>query len=194
MAECAQFLIAKCRPAARCFPLVLLFIAAGTPTIAAEIVALGASETEGSGQGRHQSGVSREQAYPAQLEAMLRAQNCAVSVDNSGARGDTTSSMLARLPGLLASDTKVLILASSPLNDSRNHRNDTKQNMAAIKALAAQHGVKVISYGDAKRQALQSIGGGAHCADAICHLDAEANAAIARYLLPLVKKAGVCQR
>ena len=70
---------------------------------------------------------------------------------------------------------------------------DTQQNVAAIKALAAQHGVKVISYGDARRQALKSIGG-AHCADTECHLDAEANAAIARYLLPLVKKAGVCQR
>ena len=118
MAECAQFSIAKCRPAARCFTLVLLFIAVGTPTIAAEIVALGASETAGAGQGRHASGVSREQAYPAQLEAMLRAQNCAVSVENSGAPGDTTSSMLARLPGLLASDTKVLILEVAASNDS----------------------------------------------------------------------------
>lgn len=193
MTDYAQFLMAKCRPAVRCFALVLLFTAVGTPTIAAEIVALGASATAGAGFGRHASGVSREQAYPAQLEAMLRAQNCAVSVESSSIAGDTTSSMLARLPGLLASDTKVLILESSPINDTRNHRNDTKQSAAAIKALAAQHGVKVIGYGDARRQALSSLGG-AHCADQECHLDAEGNTAIARYLLPLVMKAGVCRR
>ena len=193
MAECARFSIEKCRSAARCFTLVLFFIAAGTPAIAAEIVALGDSRTAGAGEGRHSSGVSREQAYPAQLEAMLRAQNCAVSVENSGSPGDTSSSMLARLPGLLGSETKVLILQTAAGNDTRNRMNDTNQNVAAMKALAAQHGVKVIMYGDAWRQALQSIGG-AHCADQECHLDAEGNAAIARYLLPLVKKAGVCQR
>jgi acyl-CoA thioesterase I len=114
MAECAQFSIAKCRPAVRCFTLVLLFTVA-TPTNAAEIVALGASGTAGAGQGRHSSGVSRDQAYPAQLEAMLRAQNCAVSVENSGSPGDIASSMLARLPGLFASDTRCSSLKSRPV-------------------------------------------------------------------------------
>src|SRR5437879_2146051 len=57
---------------------------------AAAIVALGASNTYG-------KGVARNQAYPAQLEAILRAKRSNVRVVNAGINGDTTEGMLGRL-------------------------------------------------------------------------------------------------
>ena len=57
---------------------------------AATIVALGASNTYG-------KGVARNQAYPAQLEAILRAKGANVRVVNAGINGDTTEGMLQRL-------------------------------------------------------------------------------------------------
>jgi acyl-CoA thioesterase-1 len=56
----------------------------------ATIVALGASHTYG-------KGVARNETYPAQLEALLRAKGYAVRVINAGVNGDTTAGMLARL-------------------------------------------------------------------------------------------------
>jgi len=57
---------------------------------AATVVALGASNT-------YSKGVSRGQAYPAQLEALLRASGLNARVINAGINGDTTGGMLARL-------------------------------------------------------------------------------------------------
>jgi acyl-CoA thioesterase-1 len=65
----------------------LLFASAAQ---AATVVALGASNTYG-------KGVSRGQAYPAQLEALLRARGLNARVINAGINGDTTGGMLARL-------------------------------------------------------------------------------------------------
>src|SRR5437016_4552859 len=56
----------------------------------AQVVALGAGSTAG-------EGVSPQEAYPAQLESMLRAKGYKVHVANAGIGGDTTSGMLARL-------------------------------------------------------------------------------------------------
>jgi hypothetical protein len=52
--------------------LVLCFLASAWRASAAalNIVALGASNTAGRGQGSHPGGVDRSQAYPAQLEAI----------------------------------------------------------------------------------------------------------------------------
>src|SRR3954462_8127573 len=60
------------------------------PAHAATIVALGASNTYG-------KGVARNQAYPAQLEAILRARGLKAHVVNAGINGDTTEGMLNRL-------------------------------------------------------------------------------------------------
>src|SRR3974390_3285553 len=69
----------------------------------AQVVALGASNTAG-------KGVSSQDAYPAQLEAMLKAKGYAVSVINSGINGDTTPGMLARLDSAVPKGTRVVIL------------------------------------------------------------------------------------
>lgn len=78
----------------------LLFASA---TSNAQVVALGASNTAG-------KGVSSQDAYPAQLEAMLRAKGYAVSVTNAGVSGDTTQGMLARLDSAVPQGTRVVIL------------------------------------------------------------------------------------
>jgi acyl-CoA thioesterase I len=159
----------------------LLLFSTERPAMAAEIVALGASNTSGAG------GLPKEQAYPAQLEAMLRARNCTVSVMNAGVFGDTTSDMLGRLPALLGSDTKVLIIQGGEYNNERRGLHDTEQDKAAMKALAAQHGVRVIMLDNVQ------IIAGDHHSDRI-HFDAEGHAAIARSLLPKVMQTGVCRR
>src|SRR6195256_6691474 len=70
---------------------------------AATVVALGASNTFG-------KGVSRAQAYPAQLEALLRAKGLNAHVVNAGINGDTTGGMLARLDRVVPKGTRVFIL------------------------------------------------------------------------------------
>ncbi|WP_024506944.1 GDSL-type esterase/lipase family protein [Bradyrhizobium sp. ARR65] len=70
---------------------------------AATVVALGASNTAG-------KGVSADQAYPAQLETLLRAQGLDVNVINAGVSGDTTGGMMARLESAVPKGTKVVIL------------------------------------------------------------------------------------
>ena len=61
--------------------LAAIFIFASAPAGAATIVALGASNTYG-------KGVARNQAYPAQLEAILRAKGANVRVVNAGIKSE----------------------------------------------------------------------------------------------------------
>jgi acyl-CoA thioesterase I len=74
-----------------------------TSAYAATVVALGASNTYG-------KGVARNEAFPAQLEAILRAKGLNVSVVNAGINGDTTEGMLQRLDGVVPNGTSVVIL------------------------------------------------------------------------------------
>ncbi|MFB6421159.1 MULTISPECIES: GDSL-type esterase/lipase family protein [Bradyrhizobium] len=100
---------------------------------AATVVALGASNTAG-------KGVSSEQAYPAQLEALLRGRGLDVRVVNAGVNGDTTGGMMARLESAVPKGTKVVILQPGG-NDARKGGAD---HTGEIKARLAQMGVKVI--------------------------------------------------
>jgi acyl-CoA thioesterase I len=88
-----------------CAIVAALALAASSSTARAEtrIVALGASNTAG-------YGVSRDQAYPAQLEAMLRARGKDVRVVNAGVSGDTSAGMLGRLDSAVPDGTRVVIL------------------------------------------------------------------------------------
>ena len=166
--------------------LILLAFLTGASN-AAEIVALGASVTQGSGRGRHASGVAMDQAYPAQLERLLQARGCSAEVVNAGIAGDTTGSMLARLPGLLSANTKVLILQAGG-NDALpgNNPSSRSSNIAAIKKFSSERGVKVIRLRNIDRLV------GDHWTGE--HPDADGQAAIAKWLLPLVLQTGVCGR
>src|ERR1700720_2223718 len=98
---------------------------------AATVVALGASNTYG-------KGVARNEAYPAQLEAMLRAKGIDAHVINAGINGDTTGRMLSRL-GAVPAGTKIVILQPGG-NDARKGQGHGAENVAAITSRLAARG------------------------------------------------------
>ena len=108
----------------------LLFASAAQ---AATVVALGASNTFG-------KGVSRSQAYPAQLEALLRTKGLNVRVINAGINGETTGGMLARLDRVVPKGTSVVILQPGG-NDRRKLAPD---KTSEIEARLAAMGIKVV--------------------------------------------------
>ncbi len=67
------------------------------------IVALGASNTAG-------KGVSSSEAFPAQLEGMLKARGYDVQVTNAGRNGDTPLGMFNRISSDVPQGTKIVIL------------------------------------------------------------------------------------
>jgi acyl-CoA thioesterase-1 len=69
----------------------------------AQIVALGASVVQG-------QGVGSGEAFPQQLEAMLRAKGKPYTVSNQGVSGDTTSGVLSRLDSAVPQGTRIVIL------------------------------------------------------------------------------------
>jgi acyl-CoA thioesterase-1 len=109
---------------------VLNFVSAAD---AATIVALGASNTYG-------KGVARNQAYPAQLEAMLRAKGSNVRVVNAGINGDTTEGMLQRLDRAVPNGTSAVILQPGG-NDRRKRSPD---RTAEIQSRLSARGIRVI--------------------------------------------------
>lgn len=157
---------------------------------AAEVVALGASNTEGAGGRGHPDGVSVELAYPAQLERMLQMQHCNITVQNAGQRGDTTAGMLSRLPGVLSSDTRVLILQPGG-NDARDgvDVDDTSRNVGAIRAYVQSRGIRLVML-----TRLGQIAGDDHRRPDGQHFDEQGHILFAKYLLPRVKSTGVCKK
>jgi acyl-CoA thioesterase I len=98
--------------------LVLLFIAfsiASATPAAAQIVALGASNTQG-------KGVSASEAWPAVLESILHARGRNSHVVNAGISGDTTGGMLARLDSSVPEGTTLVILNFGGNDFSRGRR------------------------------------------------------------------------
>jgi acyl-CoA thioesterase-1 len=89
--------------------IVLAFVAAvqlacaGIACATIKIVAIGTSNTFG----RY---VARNEAYPAKLEAALRAKGYDVRVVNAGKNGDTLAGGLARLESDVPSDTQIAIV------------------------------------------------------------------------------------
>ena len=100
---------------------------------AATVVALGASQTAG-------KGVSSGEAYPAQLEAMLRARGLDVTVINAGISGDTTGGMMARLDSAVPKGTRVVILQPGG-NDLRK---GAPSYTAELRSRLSAMGVRVV--------------------------------------------------
>ncbi len=102
----------------------------------ATIVALGASNTEG-------MKLSTAEAYPAQLEQILRAKGLDVSVINAGVSGDTSEGMLNRLGSSVPDGTRLVILQPGS-NDGRGGRRqggrivDPAQSAANLDAVITQ--------------------------------------------------------
>jgi acyl-CoA thioesterase-1 len=156
-------------------PALMILVAAG-PACAASItiVALGASNTYG-------KGVARNQAYPAQLEAMLHASGSDVRVVNAGINGDTTGGMLSRLDGAVPAGNKVVILQPGG-NDARKGQGNGAPNISAINSRLAARGIKVVMLPN------QMLSGLPHQPDGM-HLTPEGYRMLAAALLPQVKSA-----
>ncbi|WP_412772845.1 GDSL-type esterase/lipase family protein [Nitrobacter sp.] len=145
------------------------------------IVALGASNTSGSGLGRTSGGVPSSQAYPAQLEALLRARGIHAHVTNAGVPGDTTGGMLSRLDSAVPNGTSIVILQPGG-NDARRGQGGARQgNISEIRRrLSARH-IKVIILGHLGQIAPR----GTRDPDGQ-HFNARGHAAFAAWLAPKV--------
>ena len=145
------------------------------------IVALGASNTYGSGRGRTNGGVPSSQAYPAQLQRLLAAKGVSAHVANAGIPGDTTGGMLARLNSAVPNGTSIVILQPGG-NDARRGQGASRQgNIAEIKhRLAARH-IKVIMLGHLGQIAPKTT----RDPDGQ-HFNAQGHAAFAAWLAPKV--------
>jgi acyl-CoA thioesterase I len=110
-----------------------------TGIASAQIVALGASNTEG-------YGVNPSEAWPAQLESMLRAKGSGAHITNAGVNGETTGQVLASLSSSVPEGTKVVILAIGGHNDLRTGGSvgTAMANIAAIKKQLAARGIRVV--------------------------------------------------
>jgi acyl-CoA thioesterase-1 len=113
-----------------------ILLAAGAAQAASIIVALGASNTYG-------RGVGRNEAYPAQLEALLRAKGHNVHVINAGINGDTTGGMMRRL-GSVPKGTAVVILQPGGNDRRRGSEGDRAENIGAIESQLRARGIRVV--------------------------------------------------
>jgi acyl-CoA thioesterase-1 len=104
---------------------------------AATIVALGASNTFG-------KGVARNQAYPAQLEAILRSKGHEVRVINAGVNGETTGAMLSRLDRAVPNGTSIVILQPGGNDQRRGVESERAHNISQIESRLTARGIKVI--------------------------------------------------
>jgi len=122
------------------------------------IVAFGGSNTFG-------KGLSREQAYPAQLERLLREDGFDVSVRNEGTNGQTTSEELGKLDTVVPNETRIVIFQPGG-NDSRNggkHSHGagggTQENIREIVSrLLARHVSVLVSGNDTRLAAIVDLG------------------------------------
>jgi acyl-CoA thioesterase I len=104
---------------------------------AVRIVALGASNTQG-------HGVSPAQAYPARLQALLKAKGINAAVVNAGIFGDTTGGMLARLDRAVPAGTQLVILQPGG-NDARQGKGAQRgANIATIRSRLAARNIKLV--------------------------------------------------
>ncbi len=161
----------------------------------ARIVALGDSNTAG-------FGVATAQAFPARLEAMLRANGVDAQVSNAGISGDTTAGMLARLDRSVPEGTRIAIVQGG-YNDLRRG-SDTAAigaNVDAILARLRARGVRAVLCGFynepwgaiARRHGAVFVPSGA-CYDPAhrgfdgLHMNATGHEVVASRLLPVVQR------
>ena len=136
------------------------------------IVAIGASNTSG-------WGVGEAAAYPAQLQALLKARGVDAEVVNAGVPFETTNGMLARIDSAVPHGTRLVII--QPGGNDLRFLGSVERRTANINAMVAKlraRGIRAIVY-DPKFPPED------YQWDFI-HLNAKAHAKIAHSLLPQV--------
>ena len=136
------------------------------------IVAVGASNTSGWGLGS-------QPAYPAHLEALLRAKGIDAQVINAGRSFDTTAGMLRRIEMDVPSGTQLVILQPGA-NDLRflGTSEQRAANIAAIESRLRGRGISMVLFDPVFPSEYYGF-------DQI-HFTAAAHAQIAQRLLPIV--------
>jgi acyl-CoA thioesterase I len=155
--------------------LAIMAMAATARAAPVTIVALGASNTYG-------KGVARNEAYPAQLEAMLRGRGIDARVVNAGVNGETTGAMLNRLDSAVPDGTRLVIFQPGGNDDRKGVGADRAHNIALIQSKLAGRGIKVILSENAMLRGLP------HQPDRQ-HLTPEGYRMLAAALLPQVEAA-----
>jgi acyl-CoA thioesterase I len=104
------------------------------------ILAIGASNAGG-------HGVGAEQAWPAQLERLLRAKGYRVTVVVSSVSGDTSSGILSRVDSAMPNGTRVVVFDSGVFNDRRRGipMTETASNIAQLRNHVRAHGAVAIA-------------------------------------------------
>jgi acyl-CoA thioesterase-1 len=107
---------------------------------------LGASGTAG-------EGVSESDAYPAQLERLLKAEGYSVLVVNEGISGDTTRDILNRFNRAVPNGTKIVILQPGT-NDKKRVKSrtsltpaETKENVEQMLAKLKERNISAVLLG-----------------------------------------------
>ena len=173
--------------------LLLLFGASSAPAATVHIVAFGDSATAG-------YLVPRPQAYPAQLQAMLRAKGYDVAVSNAGVSGDTTTGALARFDAAIGPETDI-VLVEFGTNDLRRGASvaDIRARMNTIVHILRARGIQVLVIGlgqldlssvaaaNGARYAHWTLPRGKFRAGDGQHFNAEGYAILVRQMLPDVE-------
>jgi len=161
---------------------VSIFVAMGIGTADAKTIkvfALGASNTNG-------RGVGISEAWPAQLERILRAKGYDATVTVDAINGDTTSGILSRANDI-PEGTQVVVFDTGADNDRLKGRSPSEihANRNRIVAAIRAHGAVAIQAPYATLIGPQRSGGAGYQADGI-HLTPASHARIAAYLAPQV--------
>jgi acyl-CoA thioesterase-1 len=124
---------------AACLVLLAAIAADAAPL---RIVAIGASNTQG-------WYVGKQGAYPAQLEALLKAKGVDAQVTNAGVPFDTTAGMLKRIDADVPQGTDIVILQPGA-NDRRflGTKEQRAANIAAMERRLRARSIKVVTYDD----------------------------------------------
>ena len=161
-----------------------------------QIVAFGGSNTFG-------KNLPRSEAYPAQLETLLRADGYNVVVRNEGTNGQTTADELAKLDSVASSDVRIVIF--QPGGNDRTATNkhpvvtNTKENIEKIIQRLLDRRMLIIFSGNAKKREfveqfnILTIDELSHLAPDDLqsdgqHLTAKGYGIVAKQLLPLVEE------
>jgi acyl-CoA thioesterase I len=157
--------------------IVVLLTLAAIASADAQIVVLGASSTAG-------YGVGAAAAFPAQLEAMLRAKGRPMSLSAAGVSGDTTGGMLARLSGAVPPGTRIVILQIAG-NDAMKGMSPVAAaaNRAEIRRQLHARGIRTI---EADGYVMSALRSGLRQADGI-HMTAEGHRRVAEQLAASIR-------
>jgi acyl-CoA thioesterase-1 len=156
--------------------ITLCFVLALSGVAQAQIVAFGASNVAG-------RGVFPNQAWPAQLENLLKEKGYNVHVKNAGISGDTTKHMLQRVDSAIPDGTKIVILdmGGGFFNNSRADI-PRAQGQADMKAIAARIKARGITIVPENTSTISTI----YKQPDRIHLNAEGHRLFAQQLLPRV--------